>query len=455
MVRNSLAIVPILYLVAALVAGAVIPKIDRELHTPELLGRNPDSVRDVLSSIATGMLTFTGFVVTVVLLLVQFGTATFGPRLIRWARQARLLKHALGMFAATFMYALVTLDDVQRDDETFVPNLTVSFAIVLLVASVVLFFLLLDGITNAMRPAAVGQSIAKRARTVLVSVYPDLDDGVDLPLWSPPGPPAGVVTMRKSHGATVTTIDREAVERYVRDHDVVVELVPAIGEHVREGDTLFRVYGAAAPNLGVLEASVVLGDERNLDDDPAFAFRLLVDVAIKALSPAINDPSTAVQMLDWIDGMLRDAAPRELGGGLYRDESGDVRIVYRTSTWNDLVALAFEEIMWYGRGVDAGVPAPGSDPRRTDRRRRAAPATAARGAASPAGDVGRRLVPVRRDPHGGQHARPARARHGRTGDRATVVGGRAGLGGRTRPAVPPRGGRCRCRSAPPGRSGRP
>jgi uncharacterized membrane protein len=159
-----------------------------------------------------------------------------------------------------------------------------------------------------------------------------------------------VVTMRRSHGATVTTLDRQAVEHYVREHDVVVELVPAIGEHVREGDTLFRVYGAAAPNLGVLEASVVLSDERNLDDDPAFAFRLLVDVAIKALSPAINDPSTAVQMLDWIDGMLRDAAPRELGGGLYRDESGEVRVVYRTSTWHDLVALAFEEIMWYGRG---------------------------------------------------------------------------------------------------------
>jgi uncharacterized membrane protein len=295
------------------------------------------------------MLTFTGFVVTVVLLLVQFGTATFGPRLVRWARRARLLKHALGMFAATFMYALVTLDDVQREDETFVPDLTFSLAIVLLVVSVVLFFLLLDGISNSMRPAAVGEGIAKRARTVLVSVYPDLDDGVSVPMWSPPGPPAGVVTMRKSHGATVTTIDRHAVERYVREHDVVVELVPAIGEHVREGQTLFRVYGADAPNLGVLEASVVLGDERNLDDDPAFAFRLLVDVAIKALSPAINDPSTAVQMLDWIDGLLRDAAPRELGGGLYRDESGEVRIVYRTSTWKDLVALAFEEIMWYGR----------------------------------------------------------------------------------------------------------
>ena len=137
------------------------------------------------------MLTFTGFVVTVVLLLVQFGTATFGPRLIRWARQARLLKHALGMFAATFMYALVTLDDVQRDDETFVPNLTVSVAIVLLVVSVVLFFFLLDGISNAMRPAAVGQSIAKRARTVLVSVYPDLDDGVE---------PAAVVASRSTGG---------------------------------------------------------------------------------------------------------------------------------------------------------------------------------------------------------------------------------------------------------------
>jgi uncharacterized membrane protein len=348
-VRNSLAIVPIIYLIAALVAGTVIPNIDRDTHTPELLGANPDSVRDVLSSIATGMLAFTGFVVTVVLLLVQFGTATFGPRLVRWARQARLLKHALGMFTATFIFAIVALDDVQRDDETFVPDLTLAIAIVLLVASLVLFFLLLDGISNTMRPAAVGQSIAKRARVVLRQVYPDLDDGRDVPIWTPHRPPVAEVTMRRSRGATLITVDRAEVQRYVGEHDVVLELVPAIGEHVRFGDTLFRVYGDAAPNLARLESTVVLGDERNLEDDPAFAFRLLVDIAIKALSPAINDPSTAVQMLDWIDDLLREASARDLGGGLYRDADGTTRIVYRTSTWADLVALAFEEIAWYGR----------------------------------------------------------------------------------------------------------
>jgi uncharacterized membrane protein len=129
----------------------------------------------------------------------------------------------------------------------------------------------------------------------------------------------------------------------------VVELVPAIGEHVRRGQLLFRVFGGSPRDLGRIERSVILADERNFEDDPAFAFRLLVDIAIKALSPAVNDPTTAIQMLDWIDELLRDASTRKLGEGMRRDELGEVRVVYHTSSWQDLVTLSFEEILYYGR----------------------------------------------------------------------------------------------------------
>lgn len=350
-IRTSLWIVPLLYLAATLVVGFIVPRVDRDV-TFSIYGRpDPNSVRDVLSAIATGMMAFTGFVLAIVLLLVQFGSAQFGPRVIRWARQDWVLKNALGFFVATFVYAIIALSLVGRgDDPNFVPDLTFTLALILLVTSLVLFFFLLDRISTVMRPAAVGLSVSKKAREILVVVFPDLDDGEATQPWTPPAE-ASVreVVLRRTFGASLVTIAHDEIMKYAKDTSSVVELVPAIGEHVRRGVPLFRVYGGDPRDLRRLEKSVVLSDERNMDDDPSFAFRLLVDVAIKALSPAINDPTTAVQVLDWLGGLLRDASERKLGEGVRRDEEGRVRVVYRSSTWEDLVALSFEEILFYGR----------------------------------------------------------------------------------------------------------
>ena len=93
-----------------------------------------------------------------------------------------------------------------------------------------------------------------------------------------------------------------------------------------------------------------MGDERTLDDDPAFAFRMMVDVAIKALSPAVNDPTTAVQALDRIEDLLRYAAAKHLSVGVVTDATGVMRLVYPTPTWEDLVELALDEIRAFGAG---------------------------------------------------------------------------------------------------------
>jgi uncharacterized membrane protein len=93
-----------------------------------------------------------------------------------------------------------------------------------------------------------------------------------------------------------------------------------------------------------------MGDERTLDDDPAFAFRMMVDVAIKALSPAVNDPTTAVQALDRIEDLLRYAAAKHLSVGVVTDGTGVMRLVYPTPTWEDLVELALDEIRAFGAG---------------------------------------------------------------------------------------------------------
>jgi len=130
----------------------------------------------------------------------------------------------------------------------------------------------------------------------------------------------------------------------------VVQLVPAVGDRVRPGGALLNVYGEHALSERKLRRAVVLGDERTLDNDPAFAIRVLIDIAIRALSPAVNDPTTAVQSIDRIEDLLRYAAAKHLADGRVRDHRGSTRLIYPTPVWEDLVALALDEIRAFGAG---------------------------------------------------------------------------------------------------------
>src|SRR5262249_38774789 len=127
------------------------------------------------------------------------------------------------------------------------------------------------------------------------------------------------------------------------------EMVPQVGDHVAAGDPLFRIFkgGAALPETS-LRDSIAVGQERTLEQDPTFAFRILVDVALKALSPAINDPTTAVLALDRIHHLLRVVGNRHLDTGQIRDDKGRLRLVSRTPDWEDFVCLAVTEIRHFG-----------------------------------------------------------------------------------------------------------
>ena len=124
-----------------------------------------------------------------------------------------------------------------------------------------------------------------------------------------------------------------------------------MGDFVARGDPLFRVH----PRLGTLAAAslanlMAFGNEPTYEQDPAFAFRILVDVACRALSPAINDPTTAVLAIDQIHHLLRQVGLRRLDAGEVRDSQGQLRVVYRTPNWEDFVLLAVTEIRQYGSG---------------------------------------------------------------------------------------------------------
>src|SRR5581483_6417846 len=194
---------------------------------------------------------------------------------------------------------------------------------------------------------------AERARLVIEQVYPtDYDparpeqpaDGV------PPAAPAQVVRHAGRPGV-VMAFSPEGLVRLARDAGAIVELVPQVGDPVARGDPLFRVYGGARRvPPAALRGCVAVGTERTLRQDPRFAFRILVDIANKALSPAINDPTTAVLALDQIAGLLLCLGRRRLDEGLARDADGKLRAVYGTPDWPDYVTLAVTEVRHYGAG---------------------------------------------------------------------------------------------------------
>jgi uncharacterized membrane protein len=127
--------------------------------------------------------------------------------------------------------------------------------------------------------------------------------------------------------------------------------VPQVGDFVAADEPLFNLYGnAAGSDDDFLRDTVVFGTERTMEQDPTFAFRILVDIAIKALSPAINDPTTAVLAIDQIHRLLRVVGRRRLHGDAVRDATGHVRLILRTPNWGDFVHISCNEIRACGAG---------------------------------------------------------------------------------------------------------
>jgi len=123
-------------------------------------------------------------------------------------------------------------------------------------------------------------------------------------------------------GSVLVALDRARLVKLAASHDAVIELVHAVGDHVPGGGVLLKVYGSRAVPDKQLRGGLAMGDERTLGDNPAFAIRMMVDVAIKTLSPAVNDPTTAVQAIDRIEDLLRYAAAKQLSVGVVTDGQG-------------------------------------------------------------------------------------------------------------------------------------
>ena len=345
--RTSLVLWAGLSLAAALVCAPAVRWLDRQTGW-EVFGFDPDGARAILGALTGSMLTFIVFVLSATLIVVQLASGQLTPRIIALVFAMPWVRVTLVIFTFTYAYTLSALGRVGDR----VPDLHVGVAVLLNLTCIVVFFVFIQRLSSGLRPSTMMRLVADRGRQVIDEVYPQTFDPQRPKLATratlPPSP-TQVVEFAGRSGVVMAFSIRELV-RLARDADAVVELIPQVGDFIAPGDPLFRVFGTRAVSREALQGCVAIGSERTLEQDPRFAFRILVDIANKALSPAVNDPTTAVLALDQIDTLLACLGRQRLDEGVARDSDGKSRVVYGTPDWPDYVTLAVSEIRHFGDG---------------------------------------------------------------------------------------------------------
>lgn len=341
--RQSLWVVPLIGGVTGVLLASADLWLEARISLPPQWSYSESTASSVLSSAAAAMVGLIGFVVTIGVLVVQMATGTLSPRFMRLWYRDRLQKFVLAAFTGTFTFAFALL---RRVESGSVPDLGISLVGLAVSADLILLLLYFDRFVHALRPVAVASAMAQAGLAIEAE-----DDGLGTtaePADLAAGEPDMLVLAPRS--GAIQDLDIAGLVRFAAAHDQVYVVPHTIGDFVTVGSVLIEVHGAASrTDVRRLTRMVSLGRERTIDQDPAFALRILVDIAIRALSPAVNDPTTATQVLNHIDALLLGIGRSDRAfRGTALDADGRVRLVVRTRDWPEYLELGVTEIRQYG-----------------------------------------------------------------------------------------------------------
>jgi uncharacterized membrane protein len=348
-------LIPILYAAGSIGCSLILPRIENAYFASYTLGISIASAQAILSAVASGMMALTGMVFAIAFVMVQFSAVAYSPRLVLWLARDPTLFHSLGVFVATFIYSLATLAWIDRGGAGTVPMFSMLLVGVLLFLSVLLFSWLVRRL-NGLQITNVLHQVGDKGRDVIREMFQRLDQRPagewKLGAGSADEPLLGATILILNYSGApraVAELDIASLVLQAQQADGVIVMACAVGDTLVQDALLLRLHGAKSrPSEQKLMRAIHLERERTFAQDPKYPIRLLVDIAIKALSPAINDPTTAVQAMDQIEDLLRRLGRRDLDAGRARDANGVLRVIFPMPTWEDYLALAFDEIRQYG-----------------------------------------------------------------------------------------------------------
>jgi uncharacterized membrane protein len=346
--RSSLWIVPIISIFLVLAIAPVLRVLDAWLSW-RILGLTTTGAQSLYQTVITFTLSFLVFTFSSLLVAIQVAGGQLTPRIIATALlRDNVVRYSVGLFVFTLLFAIMALNRL----ETVVHDIVAFLTALLGIACMATFLFLIDYAARLLRPVSILARIGDDGLAVINAVYPRLaGDTPDVATVLPALPEPRRTVRHTGRSEIVVAVDLQTLVRRVRRSGGVIEFVPQVGDFLARDEPLFALYGdALSLDDDALRATVAFGVERTMEQDPLFSFRILADVALKALSPAINDPTTAVLALDQIHRLLRVVGKRRLSGEVIKAGAGQRRVIMRTPNWEDFVLLSCTEIRSCGAG---------------------------------------------------------------------------------------------------------
>jgi uncharacterized membrane protein len=332
----------------ALASSFLLPKIDEVIN-----GQSPlltSTVQSIFTALAGSMITFTGIVFSAMFIAAQIQTSSYSPRLANQLRSDPIIMGTLVFSTATAAYSLGALASVgQRDESSAAPLFTVFFGLALAIATLAMFAALVQRAFEKIQIGGILRALSKQAWHAIDDVHPPVHPSGALP--TPTLPTEASISEIELSGppGVIAAIDRGALVKLADATGGFVEVLPQVGEYVSPRLGAVRIYdGKREPTRKQVQNVFVLSRQRTVNQDPAFAIRILVDIAIRALSHAINDPTTSVQTIDRIESLLVHLYERHPGPTYVVDASGAPRALIHAPTWIEYFELATTEIRIYG-----------------------------------------------------------------------------------------------------------
>ncbi len=322
-----------------------------------LYGGGSEGARTLLSTIGGSVITVAGVVFSITISALTQASQQFGPRLLRNFMSDRGNQIVLGTFTATFLYSLLVLRAIRGEFEegsTFVPHASVTVAVLLAIASIAVLIYFIHHVSMSLQAPVVVAAVLDDLEAVIEQM-PEDEDGsaVSLPSMSiPPLSEDQAAAVETDHSGYIQAIDYEALLKKATEHDLTLKLDYRPGDYVVAGTTLLRAWPTGRVDAAIKKSlcnEFYYGRHRTPEQDIEYAIRQMVEVAVRALSPGVNDPFTAMNCLDGLGNAICQIAGRGLPGPLRYDDGGALRLTVAVTTFDGVVDAAFNQIRQYGR----------------------------------------------------------------------------------------------------------
>jgi len=364
--RSHVLFIPGMIVVGSVVAAVGMVELDRSIEhdglrrIPWLFRAGAGGARDVLQTIATSVIQLAAITFSVTIVALALRSQQFGPRLLRNFITDKLNQSVLGIFLGTFAYSLLVLravrdlgEDADIESETFIPLLAITAAIVLALLCLALFVVFVDRVVSAIQANSIIHATAAETHRAISRLFPEpmghgparQEEVVDaLPMDDPVPVPA-------PRSGYIESIDLDGLMRVAREANIRLRMEAAVGGFVVDGTAMLTAAPAGRVDeevVGRLRDTYTIMRHRSVRDDPEFGIRQIVDVAVKALSPSDNDPTTACTSLDYLAALLIHVGDREIPSRIRRDEEGVPRVLAMGPTFSSMADLALHQIREHG-----------------------------------------------------------------------------------------------------------